>query len=464
METETRKRPNWLPLAVFFVAGALVTAGVLALLLNIFERRSEADVAFQKVVEVDETVADASVWGQNFPVQYEAFKATDYMPEEERVPHEPTAEDPREFTAISKIEEDPRLVTMWQGYAFAIDYREPRGHEYMLLDQRTTRRVLERDQPGACLNCHASTVTVMNELGDGDMMAGFAAMNKMSYEEATSYAEHPVQCIDCHDPETMNLRITRPAFIEGIKEYKAGSAVVAGNVETSQVIVDALYGALGVLAGSQGTMNNLTFGDAALQYYDEVGFTDFEHALTGANIVKAQHPDFETFSQGVHYQAGVTCADCHMAYTREGAMKVSNHQVASPMRSDETINSSCLTCHHATADEMRERVEGIHERYEHAKDVAFDAFVALVEDLEAATADGTDQARIDLARDYQKKASFFLDYSVSENSRGFHAPAYSIRILNDVTDASRKGQLALLGKETESYTLIGTAVEAEPES
>jgi len=113
---------------------------------------------------------------------------------------------------------------------------------------------------------------------------------------------------------------------------------------------------------------------------------------------------------------------------------------------------------------MRERVEGIHERYEHAKDVAFDAFVALVEDLESATADGTDQARIDLARDYQKKASFFLDYSVSENSRGFHAPAYSIRILNDVTDASRKGQLALLGKETESYTLIGTAVEAEPES
>ena len=41
------------------------------------------------------------------------------------------------------------------------------------------------------------------------------------------------------------------------------AAVVAGNVETSQCIVDALYGALGVLAASQGTMNNLTFGDAA---------------------------------------------------------------------------------------------------------------------------------------------------------------------------------------------------------
>ena len=48
------------------------------------------------------------------------------------------------------------------------------------------------------------------------------------------------------------------------------AAVAAGNVETSQCIVDALYGALGVLAASQGTMNNLTFGDAQLQYYETV--------------------------------------------------------------------------------------------------------------------------------------------------------------------------------------------------
>ena len=48
-------------------------------------------------------------------------------------------------------------------------------------------------------------------------------------------------------------------------------AVVAGNVETSQIIVDALYGALGVMAGSQGTMNNFTFGNETYQYYETVG-------------------------------------------------------------------------------------------------------------------------------------------------------------------------------------------------
>ncbi|NLI18385.1 MAG: ammonia-forming cytochrome c nitrite reductase subunit c552 [Actinomycetales bacterium] len=464
-EPKTKGRTVGL-LAVFFIAGALVTAGVLALLLNIFERRSEADVSFQRVVEIDDTVVDAAVWGQNFPIQYESFRRTAEMPEEEKVARTPTAEDPREFTAASKLEADPRLVTMWQGYAFAIDYREPRGHEWMLEDQRLTRRVLERDQPGACLNCHASTVALMNELGDGDAMAGWAVMNKMPYNEATQLVEHPVQCLDCHDPATMELRITRPAFIEGIKEYMAGQGVADYDVNEDatalemRTFVCAQCHVEYYFAGEGKTLtfpwdHGLTI-DNALQYYDEEGWTDFEHALTGAQAVKAQHPDFETFAQGVHYQAGVTCADCHMSYTREGAMKVSNHQVASPMRSDETINSSCLTCHRTTADAMRERVEGIHDRYEHAKDVSFDALIALIEDIEAASASAnTPEPQLALARDYQRKAQFFLDYVVSENSRGFHAPAYTIRVLNDVTDAARRGQLALLGLETEPYTLIG---------
>jgi 5-oxoprolinase (ATP-hydrolysing) len=51
---------------------------------------------------------------------------------------------------------------------------------------------------------------------------------------------------------------------------RPGAAVVAGNVETSQVVVDALYGALGALAASQGTMNNFTFGDERRQYYETI--------------------------------------------------------------------------------------------------------------------------------------------------------------------------------------------------
>jgi 5-oxoprolinase (ATP-hydrolysing) len=65
------------------------------------------------------------------------------------------------------------------------------------------------------------------------------------------------------------------------------AAVVAGNVETSQILCDALYGALGILAASQGTMNNFTFGDARHQYYETVcGGAGAGASFDGADAVQ----------------------------------------------------------------------------------------------------------------------------------------------------------------------------------
>ena len=65
------------------------------------------------------------------------------------------------------------------------------------------------------------------------------------------------------------------------------AAVVAGNVETSQAITDTLYGALGVLAASQGTMNNFTFGNAAYQYYETIsGGSGAGPDFDGASVVQ----------------------------------------------------------------------------------------------------------------------------------------------------------------------------------
>jgi len=329
----------------------------------------------------------------------------------------------------------------------------------MLEDQRLTKRVTSPQfkQPGACLNCHASLPEIVNTLGNGDAEAGWAAMNKMPYQEASQVAQHPVACIDCHDPQTMALRITRPAFVNGIKEYKEGQGIKDYDVHTmatAQEMRSYVCAQCHVEYYFAGEGKTLTFpwdhgltADDALQYYDEIGWSDFTHGITGTKAVKAQHPDFETYAQGVHASSGVSCADCHMPYQREGAAKVSDHQVASPMRSDETINASCLTCHSNTEQQMRDRVEGIHSTYEHTKDVAFDALTALIYDIEAAMKDGTSEERLNAARGYQRKAQFFIDYVVSENSRGFHAPAYTNRLLNDVTDASRRGQMALRGVE-----------------
>ncbi|ADU48379.1 ammonia-forming cytochrome c nitrite reductase subunit c552 [Intrasporangium calvum] len=459
--TAPRRRRRFLLLA-FLVGGAVVTFAVAALLVNIIERRAEDKTTFVKVTELTNKTYDPAVWGQNFPAEYEGWQATEEMEPKDVEKRAATPEDPRTIVAQQKLVKDPRLVTMWQGYAFAIDYREPRGHAYMLLDQRHTRRTLERPQPGACLNCHASLPEITTALGNGDEAAGWAAMNKMPYTDATKLATHPVGCIDCHEPETMALRVTRPAFIEGIKELKASQGVENYDVnkqasfQEMRSFVCAQCHVEYYFKGEEKTLtfpweNGLTV-DGALKYYDEVGFTDFTHKLTGARVLKAQHPDYETYSQGVHATAGVTCADCHMSYKREGAMKITDHQVRSPMTNEATINQACLTCHKTDEADMRARVDTIHDRYEAAKNVSFDALTALIKDIEKAAQTGVAADRIEKAQSYQRKAQFFVDYVVSENSRGFHAPQYTLRVLNDATDASRLGQLALVGVEPETTT------------
>ncbi len=458
-QTKSKFGRRMVALTAFFVAGALLTAGVLGLLFNILERKSEGAATYTKVVEVTDDTVDPATWGKNFPLQYAGWAATEEMHPDKIVERTPVPGevDQRTFTAPSKLELDPRLVTLWRGYAFELDYRKPRGHYWMLKDQELTRRVLERDQPGACLNCHASTYTIMKNLGDGDIEAGWLAMNKMPYAEANALADdHPVGCIDCHDADTMELRITRPAFIKGIAALKEGQGVKNYDVNkdaTPQEMRNFVCAQCHVEYYFAGEGKVLTFPwkhglkiENAVQYYDEIGWVDFEHTLTGSKVLKAQHPDFETWSQGQHAAAGVGCADCHMPYQRVGANKISNHQVQSPLLN---INNTCQTCHKADEAELRQRVETIHDTYEHAKNASFDAVDQLIADLEKAVKDGAAADRVELARQYQRVASFYIDYVVSENSGGFHAPQYTMRILNDVTDNARRGQLALSGQVTE---------------
>ncbi len=213
---------------VVVVAFASFAAAILGLglLTNIFERKQEARSPFFRVVELTDDTYDPAIWGKNFPMQYDSYLRTvdqvrTRFGGSEAIPKTPSSADPRSIVAQSRLEEDPRLKTIWDGYAFAIDFREERGHAYMLEDQTFTERQLVSAQPGACINCHASAYGAYKKLGDGDIVAGFKALNKMPYAEARKEVSHPIACIDCHDSQTMALRITRPAFMEGIKKIKA---------------------------------------------------------------------------------------------------------------------------------------------------------------------------------------------------------------------------------------------------
>lgn len=177
-----------------------------------------------------------------------------------------------------------------------------------------------------------------------------------------------------------------------------------------------------------------------LAYYDEVDFKDWTHKDTGAPTLKAQHPEFEMYSQGVHARSGVSCADCHMPYKREGGMKISDHHVRSPMLN---INRACQGCHRFPEQEIKDRVEQIQTRFFNARNMAMDALMDLIADIKTAQGAGASDATLKAARDFQRKAQFYLDFVEAENSTGFHAPQEAMRILAESVDFSRKGQNSL---------------------
>ena len=463
--------PSRRPVVFAAILSAVLAAGAVALLMNIFEKKQEAKNPFFRVVSLDDSVDDAATWGKNFPLQFDLYRRTVDMVRtryggSEAMPHSPTQADPRSVVAESKLEEDPRLKVMWAGYAFSKDFREDRGHAYMLEDQSLTERQQVVKQPGACMQCHASVYVPMKKLGNGDLMAGFEKMNAMPYFEAKKLVSHPVACIDCHNPDTMHLRITRPAFLEGIKALKASQGVPdfdPNTMATRQEMRSYVCGQCHVEYYFKGPEKRLTFPwskgirvEEIQSYYDDVTFKDWTHAETGAPALKAQHPEFEMWSQGVHARSGVACADCHMPYTRTGALKISDHHVRSPLLN---VNHACQTCHRWTETELKARVEEIQDRFFRMRNQAMDSLMDLIGDIRKAKAAGKTDTELAEARDFQRRAQFYLDFVEAENSTGFHAPGESLRIAGESVNFSRRGQLALLRPGGAS---VNTAAPAPP--
>lgn len=444
---------------VAFVASAAAILG-LALLTNIMERKNEARNPFFRVVELTDDTVDPEIWGKNFPLQYDGYKRTvDQVRTRyggsEAMPVVPSHADPRSVVAQSRLEEDPRLKTMWDGYAFSVDFREERGHAHMLEDQTFTQRQQAVPQPGSCVNCHAAAYAAYKKLGGGDIFKGFDELNKLPYVEARKEVTHPVSCLDCHDSQTMQLRVTRPAFMNGIKAYKATQGVQNYDVNrdaTRQEMRTYACAQCHVEYYFKGPEKTLYYPwDKGLKvenivaYYDEVKHKDWTHKQTGAEVLKAQHPEFEMYSQGIHARAGVSCADCHMPYERTGAMKISDHHVRSPLLN---INQACQTCHKADEAELKFRVEVIQTRTYDLRNLAMNALMDLIKDISDAKNAGRSDAELATARDFQRKAQFYLDFVEAENSMGFHAPAEAARILGESMNFTRQGQNALRGNVT----------------
>ena len=454
------------------VAVAAVTAGLTALLTNIFQKKVEQQHPYVRVVEVGEDDTDAAKWGRNWPAQYDGYKRTALPTKTRYGGHAGSEALPEE-----KIVRDPWLKRMFLGYAFSIDYRDRRGHAFMLSDQEATQR-LTKPQSGSCLHCHGAVMPLYRLLGGGDAMKGFEQTFQFSYQELNKKLHDtghggPLSCVDCHDPKDMGLRVTRPGFINGIRALAESDSPVPAlpsiaiwrsgkrdrpydpNVDASRNELRSFVCGQCHVEYYCANKMPLTFPwgkglkvEDIEAYWDEKKFADgkqfydYEHAETGAPVLKAQHPEFELWNQGVHSRSGVSCADCHMPYMREGATKVSDHWVRSPLLN---VNRACQSCHRAGEEEMKARVDAIQERSHSLLQRGGVAIVALIDALKAAKEAGAPPAQLEAARRLQRRAQWRLDFIAAENSMGFHAPQEAARVLAEAIDYARQGELAARG-------------------
>ena len=409
---------------VTVLGAAAATAGIMYLWQNINTRQEEAKEKVFRVVEITEETVDPAEWGKNFPRQYDSYRRT--------VDTERTRYGGSE--AFQKLDEDPQWREFFAGYGFGLDYREERGHAYMLIDQEETERITKLKQPGACLQCHASIIPayryegkkagVPDDQPEAQIQKGFETVCGMSYadahdltdEDGNKLVQHPVSCIDCHEPDTLQLRVTRPGFLNGIRELAKSDEPVPHlpsierwrkgdrqtpyepNVDASrQEMRSMVCGQCHVEYYFKGENKVVTYpwanglkAEQMEEYYDEAEFTDWKHKTTGASMLKAQHPEFEMWSQGIHARSGVSCADCHMPYKREGAIKISDHHVRSPLLN---VSRACQTCHRYDEDEIIARAEAVQERTRMLLNRGQDALMSAIQEIKKAQEMGVDEAQ-----------------------------------------------------------------------
>jgi nitrite reductase (cytochrome c-552) len=481
VENVSVKKALWL-WAVAFVLTGLVGAGIAALLLDINGKKNQGRQYPLMLNKVTDENVDFEVWGKNFPSHLEAYKS---MAQNNT---------PTEFGGslpYSKLLRFTAMTSLWAGYPFSLDFNEERSHFYSEIDQRDTKRNNKEwlnthgmpkfaGQPGACMNCHSGwTPGLIRELG-------WEKFNKTPYWDLVAKIEkahggdiHGAKmgstCADCHSPDDMSLRVTRPAYINAMvaRGYEADAA--HGLKATRQEMRSHVCQQCHVEYYFKGSDKLLTFPwtkwpkDQGLRiemmeaYYDEArqatnGFqSDWVHKDTGAAMLKMQHPETELSSSGIHARSNVSCADCHMPYKREGAIKITDHNITSPLQH---INASCQTCHPESESDLRLRVQRIQRSTAWSLKQAEGAILALIVDIKAAKGAllkmpelvnaGTDEEREALlaghlggARELHRRASMRWDFISSENSMGFHSPQEAARVLQGAGDLARQGQLVL---------------------
>lgn len=413
---------NWLlfagTVAVVFFLGFLAS--------TIVDRKSEAKFAYTPPVKIGEKESRNDVWGKNYPQEYQSYLQTSDTSFKSMIGGNAMRD---------MLEEDPRLVVLWAGYGFAKDYNQGRGHYYAIDDIRNSLRTGgpkgegDGPMPGTCWTCKSSDVPrFMNE-------NGIDALYEGKWADKGSEIVNSIGCLDCHNPEDMSLRISRPALIEAYesmdKDITKATHQEMRSLVCAQCHVEYYFDKN--TAGSEG-VPYLTFpwkygmsAEAMEEYYDEMEFSDWTHKISKAPMLKAQHPGYETYITGVHAERGVSCADCHMPYRSEGGQKFTDHFIRSPL---DNVANSCQVCHREDTDRLVKDVFSRQAKSMETRLKLEDLLVNAHVEAKKAWELGASEIQMKSILTDIRHAQWRWDYAAAAHGGSFHAPVEIARVLS----------------------------------
>ena len=400
---------------ILFGAAVIVTFLLGLLAASILQHRAES-MATSPKEPIAPMETDSSRWAINYPQEYDSYR----LALDDTTKTKFGGAVPRDYLA-----ETPANVVLFAGYGFAKEYRQARGHLHAIEDVTTTKRV-GPTTPATCWTCKSpDVVRLMADLGPAEFYA-------QSFDSLKNEITHPIGCLDCHDPKTMQLHVSRPALREAYK--RQGRDI---DQATHQEMRSLVCAQCHVEYYFKGKGNYLTFPwdngttpEAMAKYYDKTEFADWKHAISGAPMVKMQHPDFEVYRTGIHAYRNIACADCHMPYMSEGGTKFTDHHVQSPLLN---ISNSCSVCHRWSEEEIRSRVESIQEKVREGRDRAEHVLALAHFDIAAAQQAGATDKELAKVRHLVREAQLRWDYVAANNGMGFHSPEECMRILGAAT-------------------------------
>lgn len=422
----------------FIFATTVIVVFLLGLLASsIVERRAEAIFAYTPQITFSEFEPRNEKWGEYFPREYDTYMKT--AETDFRSKHNGSS-------MVDMLEESPRMVVLWAGYAFSRDYNQGRGHYYAVEDIQNTLRVgspgdgVPSIQPNTCWTCKSPDVPrLMNELGVVEFYRG-------TWDTKASEIINPIGCADCHDSETMNLQITRPALIEAFQAM--GKDITNATHQEMRSLVCAqchveYYFNKNMHEGVQYLVlpwKNGTSLEEMEAYYDNIEFSDWTHALSRAPMLKAQHPDYEMYLTGTHASRGVSCADCHMPFISEGGLKFTDHHLQSPLNK---VSGSCQVCHREETERLIQDVYSRQDKILENRDKLEELLVRSHVEAKTAWEKGATEEQMKGILNDIRRAQWRWDFAAAGHGNSFHSPVETGRIISGGIAYSQEARVKL---------------------